>query len=417
MDVGTIEENPQAGRRRSLLSAPHLDRPPLDRPPGDPAVAAERLEEIRQHHLDRYRRREVVAATTTPAGDRVDWVPVESQAPGRPAEPPEAPETPEAPEAAGSGVGAERPTRSAARPPVEQGPPGTVPLLRKDIDAMRPVGTLQDYLAKGLHPRIVTPPDNPNRPETGAAHEYAHAWQTVTNYGTEGYVNTWKPYVQWSNEFSLGQQWTVRGTGTGLQTLEVGAQTYKDVYGDWEPHLFIYYTTTGYTSSGDDVGGYNTDVRGWVQVATSSFPGMRVAESVAGGDQYDLFVKVQLHQGNWWVRIGAEWMGYYPASLYSETGLRSMADQTDWGGEIVDDTVNHPESSQTDMGSGAFAREGWTHAAYMRNLRYQSDDAGTMTDLQGTPQVTDATEYDISADFSGTSGWGSYFYWGGPGAA
>lgn len=408
MDVGIIERNPQATRARAAFAAPRLAGPEVD---GDLKAAAHRLEEIRQHHSDLYARREVIKRSTTPAGDRVDWVPVESQTDGTLAEPPSLDEPAPVPE---------RRTRAAARtllaPHVEQGPPGTVPVLHKDVDTMRPVGNLQDYLAKGLHPRVITPPDNPNPPATGAAHEYAHAWQFVDNYGTEGFINTWKPYVQWSNEFSLGQLWTVRGSGTGLQTLEVGAQTYKDIYGDWSPHLFIYYTTNGYTSSGDNLGGYNTDVQGFVQVGTSSFPGMRVAESIGGGDQYDLYIKVQLYQGNWWVRIGAEWMGYYPASLYNAGGLGSMADRADWGGETVDDTSSHPESSQTDMGSGAFPSAGWTQAAYMRNLMVQSDDAGTMANLQGTPQVTDASEYDIAADFSGTSGWGSYFFWGGPGA-
>src|SRR5262249_22851298 len=167
--------------------------------------------------------------------------------------------------------------------------------------------------------------------------------------------------------------------------------------------------TNGYSQSGDNLGGYNTDVKGWVQVGTSSFPGMRVAESIAGGDQYDLYIKVQLYQGNWWVRIGAEWMGYYPASLYNAAGLASMAERADWGGEIVDDAASHPESSKTDMGSGAFSSAGWTHAAYMRNLMFQSDEAGTMANLVGTPQVTNAAEYDIAADFTGTTGWGSYF--------
>lgn len=406
MDVGVIEQNPQSAWAMAAHAPPQLAGPEVD---DDPMVAVYRLEEIRQHHLDLYAKRDVIAQTTTSAGDRVDWVPVESQARGALAEQP--------PNEAGPVI--ERPTMDASRTLVavhgDHGPPGTVPVLHKQIDTMRPVGTIQDYLAKGLHPRVITPPDNPNPPATGASHEYAHAWQFVDNYGTEGYINTWKPYVQWSNEFSLGQLWTVRGSGPGLQTLEVGAQTYKDIYGDWSPHLFIYYTTNGYTNGGDNLGGYNTDVKGWVQVGTTSFPGMRVAESIDGGDQYDLYVKITLHQGNWWVQIGGEWMGYYAASLYNDGGLRFMADRTDWGGETVDDTT-HAESSQTDMGSGAFPNTGWTHAAYMRNLRYQSDTVGTMANLQATPQVTDATEYDIAADFSGASGWGSYFYWGGPGA-
>ncbi|MET9023695.1 neprosin family prolyl endopeptidase [Actinopolymorpha sp. NPDC004070] len=408
MDVGLIERNPHAApARMSRLAHQKFAGPEVD---GDLKAAAERLEEIRQHHLDLYARRDVVTQTTSAAGDRVDWVPVESQVDGAPAEPPPL-----------NGIEQDpaRRTRAAARalraPEVEKGPPGTVPVMRKNIDQLRPVGTLQDYLAKGPYRPEFTPPDDPHPPAIGAEHKYAHAYQFVTNYGTEAYINTWKPYVQWSNEFSLGQLWTVRGSGAALQTLEVGAQTYKDLNGDWEPHLFIFYTTNAYSQSGDNLGGYNTDVRGWVQVGTSSFPGMRVAESIAGGDQYDLLIKVQLYQGNWWVRIGAEWMGYYPASLYSDTGLRTMADQVDWGGEIVDDSANHPEPTSTAMGSGALPGTGWTHAAYMRNLRYQSDANGTMVGIQGVPQVTNAAAYDIWTDFSGTSGWGSYFYWGGPG--
>ncbi len=408
MDVGIIERNPQpAPARAASPAAPRLPGPEQD---VDPRAAAEQLEEIRQHHLDRYARRDVITQTKTAEGEHVDWVPVESQTAGAVAEPPQL----EPPTHAVA-----RPTLAAARTPiapeVEQGPPGTVPMLRKNVDELRPVGTLQDYLAKGPYRRQFTPPDDPHPPAIGAAHKYAHAYQFVTNYGTEGTINTWKPYVQWSNEFSLGQLWTVRGSGATLQTLEVGAQTYKDLYGDWSPHLFIYYTTNAYSQSGNNLGGYNTDVAGWVQVGTSSFPGMRVAESVAGGDQYDLAIKVQLWAGNWWVRIGAEWMGYYPASLYSESGLASMADRTDWGGEIVDDADSHPEPTSTVMGSGAFSGTGWTHAAYMRNLSYQSDPSGTLAPLQGTTQVTNPASYDLTADFSGTGGWGSSFYWGGPG--
>jgi hypothetical protein len=298
------------------------------------------------------------------------------------------------------------------------GPPGTVPVLRKPIDQIRPVGDLQDYLAKGSRRKRFTPPDDPglaSAPAAASVHKYAHAFQAVTNFGTEGTINTWRPFVQWSNEFSLGQLWLVRGSGIGLQTCEVGAQTYYDLYGDWNPHLFIFYTTNNYTQSGDNLGGYNTDVAGWVQHSTLVYPGIRLAESVQGGDQYDLTLKVTLSMGNWWVRVGNEWMGYYPNGLYNDAGLRNQAASVDWGGEIVDDTANHPEPTATWMGSGHFPYEGWQHAAYMRNLMYQSDAAGTMLPFQGYPSVTNPAAYQIATDFSGTTTWGSNFYWGGAG--
>ena len=405
METGRIERNPSAPE------APPLPRSGIDLE----REAADRLEEIQQYFRDRYARRDVITRTTTRTGQELDWIPVESQTSGALAEPP-----PLAP------LDLPRdPARSTSPVPLELslaqgevGPPGTVPVLRKPIEQIRPVGNLQDYLSKGPRQKRVTPPDDPALADPAAAdsvHKYAHAYQPVTNFGTEGTINTWRPFVQWSNEFSLGQLWLVRGGGVGLQTCEVGAQTYYDLYGDWNPHLFIFYTTNNYTHSGDNLGGYNTDVAGWVQYSSVVFPGMRLAESVPGGDQFDLTLKVTLSLGNWWVRVGNEWMGYYPNGLYSPTGLRDQAASVDWGGEIVDDVVHHPEPTATWMGSGHFPYEGWQHAAYMRNLMYQADAAGTMLPIQAYPSVTNPNAYQIATDFSGTSTWGSNFFWGGPG--
>jgi hypothetical protein len=402
MEIGIVERNPADpgyARTAAAPSAAETDR-----------TAAGQLEEIRQYLRDRYARRDVVARTTTAGGQQLDWIPAESQtADGKIAEPPPAAED-------GGATG--DPTRRARTVPSDLGdvtpPPGTVPVLRKPVDQLRPTGTLQDWLAKGPRAKQVPPPDALASPAADDPHKYAHVWQAVTCFGTEGTINTWRPYVEWSNEFSLGQLWLVRGSGTGRQTVEVGAQTYYDLYHDWEPHLFIFYTTNGYTGSGDGIGGYNTDVDGWVQVSTSVYPGMRLADSIDGGDQYDLTLKVQLFAGNWWVRVGAEWMGYYPGGLYNASGLAFQADTVDWGGEIVD-TLDHPEPTSTWMGSGRFPATGWQHAAYMRNLSYQSDLFGSLLPMQGFPSVTNPLSYDLAADFSGTTSWGSNFFWGGPG--
>jgi len=402
-EIGRIERNPDAPTQTpTLRSGADLDR-----------EAVERVNEIKQYFSDRYDRREVVARTTTPSGQELDWVAAESQVDGNLAEPPEI-EPPYEP----------RDSKRRAEPvPFELvgakglvGPAGTVPVLRKPLEEIWPVGNLQDYLAKGPLQKRVTPPDDPGYASASAAsaHKYAHAYQQVRNFGTEGTINTWRPYVQWSNEFSLGQLWVVRGSGSGLQTVEVGAQTYKDLYGDWNPHLFIFFTTNGYTSSGDNLGGYNTDVDGWVQTSSVVYPGMRLAESVLNGNQYDLTLKVMLYQGNWWVRVGNEFMGYYPSGLYNVAGLRDQADSVDWGGEIVDDG-SHPEPTSTWMGSGHFPSEGWQHSAYMRNLAYQSDAGGTMVAISGYPHVTNPNAYTIATDFGGATTWGSNFYWGGPG--
>jgi hypothetical protein len=43
--------------------------------------------------------------------------------------------------------------------------------------------------------------------------------------------------------------------------------------------------------------------------------------------------------------------------------------------------------------------EGWQHAAYMRNLMYRSDTAGTMLPIQAYPLVTNPNAYHIATDF------------------
>src|SRR4029453_672013 len=185
-------------------------------------------------------------------------------------------------------------------------------------------------------------------------------------------LSAFDPYLQWSDEFSLLQLAVVRGSGSGKQTLELGWQEYRDLYGDWVPHLFVYYTTNGYSSNGDNVGGYNQDVDGWVQYSSSIFPQARFSPmSTRGGTQYKLVLKVQLYNGNWWVRCNGEWIGYYPASLYSTSGLRSQAAKIAWYGEVVDSS-SHSGNTYTDMASGYYPSRGWTYSGYMHNLKYQS---------------------------------------------
>ena len=60
-------------------------------------------------------------------------------------------------------------------------------------------------------------------------------------------------------------------------------------------------------------------------------------------------------------------MGYYPNGLYATTGLRDEANQVNWGGEVFD-AQSHPTTTATDMGSGLFPWEGYSRAAFMRNL-------------------------------------------------
>ena len=414
MVQGIVEQN----RERADDDDGHtqIDRPDLKKTPDQlEREASQRLEEIHQYLADRYARRSVVARTVTASGQMLDWVPSESQLrSGVVADPPEEDRPFECHD------GERRAMQTAfelQHERAERGPRGTVPLVHKAIDLIRPTVGLNDWLAKGPVALRRMPPDSPREleyPETGTTHKYADTSQSVTAYGTEGEISAWDPYVEWSNEFSLGQLALARGSGSGKQTLEVGHQEYRDLYGDWVPHLFVFYTTNGYTDQGDNKGGYNQDVDGWVQYSNSIYPeAISSPLSQFGGAQYVMRLKVQLWEGNWWVRVNGHWIGYYPTSLYNATGLRSQASEVSWFGEIVDST--HAGTTRTDMGNGHWPYEGWQHCAYMSNLRYQSSAGGGMSKYKGTAWASHPKCYGVEEHFSNTDAWGSYFWWGGSG--
>ena len=381
-------------------------------------LASQRFEEIHQYFKDQYARRDVVLQTRTPGGLLLDWVPIESQhGCAKLADPPEE-DRPVLPDRSATERREHFVSFELDRNGAVRGPRGTVPVWRRDLERLTPMRTLNDFLSKhGRANQITVSPTGEGIafPEDGGLHKYANTSQSVTAFGTEGNINAWDPYVEWSDEFSLGQLALARGSGGGRQTLEVGHQEYRDLYGDWVPHLFIFYTTNNYTSSGDNKGGYNQDVGGWVQYSSSIHPGALSSPlSTFGGAQYILQLKVQLWQGNWWVRVNGQWIGYYPASLYNTAGLRNQADQVSWFGEIVDSS-SHSGTTATDMGNGHWPYEGWQHCAYMNNLLYQSGSNGSMQRYAGSAWASHPKCYGVEEHFNNAGSWGSYFWWGGSG--
>ena len=381
-------------------------------------LARARFEEVHQYFTDQYARRDVLLQTRTPGGLLLDWVPIESQQGcATLADPPDE-DRPVLPDRTATERREQFVSFELDRPGAVHGPLGTVPVWRRDLDRLCTLHSLNDYLSKhGRANQLTISPTGEGIafPEDGGAHKYANTSQSVTAYGTEGNINAWDPYVEWSDEFSLGQLALARGGGGGRQTLEVGHQEYRDLYGDWVPHLFVFYTTNGYTASGDNKGGYNQDVAGWVQYSSGIHPGaLSSPVSAFGGTQYILQLKVQLWQGNWWVRVNGQWIGYYPASLYNAAGLRNQADQVSWFGEIVDSS-SHNGTTATDMGNGHWPYEGFQHCAYMNNLLYQSATNGSLQRYAGSAWASHPKCYGVEEHFSNTGSWGSHFWWGGSG--
>ncbi|MBJ8346865.1 neprosin family prolyl endopeptidase [Antrihabitans sp. YC2-6] len=374
---------------------------------------AARNEEIRQYLRDRHDRLEIVKTTRTASGQQLDWIPIESQ-PGvtKVATPPDEDRSEET-------IGGDRKVdavRFELQTARTLGPSGTVPIVRKPIDQINPGVALNDWLAKGVHARRLRPPDDPagDTAPDGVEHKYGYTSQRVPCFGTEGSINVWDPYVEWSNEFSLGQLWLTAGEGGEKQTIEIGHQEYRDKYGDWVPHLFVFFTTNNYTDPGNNKGGYNQEVDGWVQYSNQIYPEATYNTlSHEDSAQYELQLKVQLWEGNWWIRVNGIWMGYYPGSLFDANGLQSAASKVAWGGEVID--AEHSGTTRTDMGNGHFPEAGWRKCAFMRNLKYQASRTGAMNRYEPVTWESHPLAYGVEGHFDNTDSWGSYFWWGGSG--
>lgn len=302
-------------------------------------------------------------------------------------------------------------------------PTGTVPIPEVTLADVSRFGSLDDFFAK--EPAFARGTTAPAVDATGTApphygptalHQYAHAYRYVTNWGAETSISIPTQRTELDSEFSLGQIWVVAGSGSGLQTLEAGIQHYKNLYTDYNPHLFIYSTRGGYAPG---TGCYNNTCGDFVQVSSTWYPGMAVGPvSVDGGAQYEL----NMHwakagdTGAWWLSVQGEWVGYYPRGLY--TAAIDHAQVIDYGGEIIDGVSwRH---TMTDMGTGAFASAGWQHAAFMRRIRYNDSNpyanAITWAEAFGlTPTQDDPACYSIQLFTYNDPDWHIYFWYGGPG--
>jgi neprosin-like protein len=377
------------------------------------ATASERLLEQRQRRLD------IAATTRTPSGQILDWVPIESQTPdGRIATPPPAqvPRGERDPEWPTRGVSFEMHDLAAA----ELGPSGTVPVLRPSAGALsvgpKKGGLLvnRERAGERIDLRDETADPDPFR--------YFHctASQSTTSYGLGTALNVWEPAVSGpGDDHSISQVWLQNYDKPATQSVEAGWTVDRSLNGDATAHIFTYFTTNGYSSDGDKVGGYNQQHAGWVQYDANVHPGARInGGSTYGGGQLEVSIKFQLWQGNWWFSLQSIWLGYYPGSLFGG-GIGDHVSWNGFGGEIYSSATN-PTTTTDQMGSGHKAEAGWTKAAYQRLLRLQTDRNGTMADATGLGTATDTSSgasgnYDMTYTAHGGS-WGSYFFYGGPSA-
>jgi hypothetical protein len=385
---------------------------------------------LRTYFLDRAKQTTIVATTRTESGQIIDWIRPESQLPSG-AKFAQAPPTvrPRTPPQYATRIatytkpdgGREQLARTEIQAqPRARGPKGTVPVVRFNVDAY-----LEGERDLPERPEDVLKKVPPPSPDSNS--RYYGVWQRFdTFFGTSGRINIWDVSGPNSAESSIAQTAVIRGTP--MQAIEAGKIELSTLNGDDRPHFFVYFRTNG-SASGDWVGGYNTLVKGWIQVSSSVAPGMSLANwaSTVNGNQYSLDLEVRLWNGNWWVRAAGEWAGYYPmcnggggfspcsaATLFSAAGIRDKADRLDWYGEVFDSSA--PAPTTTDMGSGRLASEGWGKSAYFRNLTFFWQPATYWWWDSGSASATDSACYSVTGPFySQVDAWHNWYYFGGPG--
>ncbi|KAF2877950.1 hypothetical protein BDV95DRAFT_588950 [Massariosphaeria phaeospora] len=363
----------------------------------------------------------IVKTTTNSDGSVIDWIPLDSQVPdGKIASPPPLP----AEIFSTSNQTSERPWAMLQAEGAETGPEGTVPVLRQSVSLSNVKTAHQLQMTKA-------PPVDPwHVPEVETAavgdHWYASSAQRVNNHGGSASFSLYKAWTESNSDFSLLQSAVIRydvpkpgdNNQRVSQTVEAGWINYPQQIA--APHLFTFFTTDGYSTIADNKGGWNRDVRGWVQVDSQIFPGTSFAPlSTPGGAQYDIQIRWLLDGGNWWLFVLDRWIGYYPASLFGadtdpNRSLQTESGQINFYGEIYD---SHPQHTRTDMGSGNWPDAGWTQSAYIRNIVYTDTGRSDQKyDGGGGIIVSDNNRYRMRADFQSQGSWGSHMYLGGPGA-
>jgi Neprosin len=372
--------------------------------------------EIAAWYQDRERRLKVVHTTTTPSGQTLDWIPIESQVPdGKIATPPPAPDATPLDDRT-------KPVEfELENPNAERGPAGTVPVVRVNLAALHETTSLKKYLSNlskygGLkvNPHRKKGPVDPN--PKGYFHATSGQYAKVT--GCSSWLNVWDPYVENSTDHSLMQCGLQNYDNPQLQSLEGGWTVDQGLNGDYKPRLFIYYTTNGYTKDADNLGGYDQLFKGWVQKSSVVYPKTGWSPiSSQGGAQYGFEFQYKLHNNNWWVWVkGAAgyWMGYYPDSLFfGGSGGKALGAGAEWvafWGEVYSD-LSDPNLTTDQMGSGRKAEAGSQHACFQKNLTILT--SSKWVQHNGSASAEDPSKYDIQLHMKSGTSWGSYFYAGG----
>jgi len=209
---------------------------------------------------------------------------------------------------------------------------------------------------------------------------YSGSFQFAAADGMFANMTVAQPFLSGADSHTLAE--LAAQSADGRQIVEVGWTVDRALNGDLNPRLFVFHWVDGVPTC------YNGC--GFIQFSSAIRPGAWLGNGVHS-------FTIQHFQGNWWIRLNSEWIGFFPDSLwgsrYTRTGLHQ------WFGEVA----AFSGAPCTDMGNGLFSSS--ASAASISG----------MSNING-PAVSKSTNVTNANFYSGLSTGLTSMRFGGPGA-
>ncbi|KAF3530722.1 hypothetical protein DY000_02037987 [Brassica cretica] len=160
-------------------------------------------------------------------------------------------------------------------------------------------------------------------------------------YGVKGNLNLWGPQVS-QDQMSGAFMAVAGGPKERFSSISVGWMVDPSLYqiSQYHVHLYAYWG-----KDNDKSGCYDITCPGFVQVSKT--------------------IPLDLANGDWWFAYNDENVGYWPASLFLDSGFDKRANYAAWGGQVYSPVTEKAPV----MGSGNWPREGLSKAAYVNSIK------------------------------------------------
>ncbi|RYY84457.1 MAG: DUF239 domain-containing protein [Chitinophagaceae bacterium] len=269
---------------------------------------------------------------------------------------------------------------------------GCVPIRRLTITTLRANRELSR-----LHKEHRSGSDKVWGTEAGSNRCYAVVYEYENNLGGMAFLSVHQPVVRHSQQyFSLCQLWVSAGQGNQAQVIEIGWQVCPKRTGHDKPVLFAYLTPNGYRQ-----GYYDADPQVFVPYQNAHY---RLGQPLS---VTEIHLACLFDQGNWWLYVNSEPIGYYKSAALGSGPLSRGAKEFFAGGEVSSD------GPWPAMGSGRPVDEGVGRAAHVRNAN--------LATAPGNARPVAPTIYERGAGYQvhvlNQANWQTAFLYGGPGNA